>query len=420
MHLVSKALFLTLLVVGCQSPSGNTVVTPTTPTTGYSVLYDGNGNTSGAVPVDANKYQSNALFTVLGNTGNLAKATPFSSFSGWSDTAAGTYFIAVGTQQYAYYGRDTVLYAQWGGAVTTLAGSVGVMGLANGTGTQATFHSPEGIVSDGTALYLADSSNNQIRKIVISTGVVTTLAGSATGASGSADGAGTAASFNSPNGITILNGNLYVADAGTGKIRKIVISSAAVTTLASGFQIPAAMATDGTNLFVSDTLAQTISEVLMPSGAVVLLAGSGYGFADGSYTAAKFKSPSGLACDGTSLYIADGTNARIRKLVIASGVVTTLAGSGTYASTDATGAAASFTGPTGIATDGVNLFVVDGNRIRKVVIGTAAVTTIAGSGYGSSNGAGAATSFNAPMAIAVAGSSLYVADTGNQLIRSVQ
>ena len=115
------------------------------------------------------------------------------------------------------------------GAVTTLAGS-GSQGSTNATGTSAKFKTPRGIVKVGTNLYVADTDNHIIRKIVKSTGVVTTLAGTA-GSSGSTDGTGTAAKFYKPRAITTDGTNLYVADNSNHKIRKIVISTGAVTTL---------------------------------------------------------------------------------------------------------------------------------------------------------------------------------------------
>jgi len=115
------------------------------------------------------------------------------------------------------------------GAVTTVAGT-GSSGSANGTGTSASFNIPPGITTDGTNLYVADFNNHLIRKIVISTGVVTTVAG--TGSYGSANGTGTSASFNYPLAITTDGTNLYVADSSNHLIRKIVISTGAVTTVA--------------------------------------------------------------------------------------------------------------------------------------------------------------------------------------------
>jgi len=115
------------------------------------------------------------------------------------------------------------------GAVTTLAGT-GSSGSANGTGTSASFNSPTGITTDGTNLYVAENGNHLIRKIVISTGVVTTVAG--TGSSGSANGTGTSASFDTPYGITTDGTNLYVADSFNHLIRQIGIDNRSVTTLA--------------------------------------------------------------------------------------------------------------------------------------------------------------------------------------------
>ena len=104
-------------------------------------------------------------------------------------------------------------------AVTTLAGT-GSSGSADGTGTSASFCGPRWITSDGTNLYVADNHNHLIRKIVISTGAVTTLAGTA-GSSGSADGTGTSSSFYNPRWITTDGTNLYVADYYNHLIRKI-------------------------------------------------------------------------------------------------------------------------------------------------------------------------------------------------------
>ena len=156
--------------------------------------------------------------------------------------------------------------------MTTLAGSTD-NGSTNGTGTAASFYGPTGVTSDGTNLYVTEDLNHMIRKIVISTGVVTTVAGSTT--SGSANGTGTAASFYNPTGITTDGTNLYVSDSSNHMIRKIVISTGVVTTLAgsttsgsangtgtaASFNYPADIATDGTSLFVSDLLNHMIRKI---------------------------------------------------------------------------------------------------------------------------------------------------------------
>ena len=223
--------------------------------------------------------------------------------------------------------------------VTTFAGSAGSSVSTDGIGTAAGFRYPDGITTDGTNLYVTDSS--AIRKIVISTGVVTTIAGIAN-STGSTDGTGSAARFYSPAGITTDGTNLYVADAGNHTIRKVVISTEVVTTIAG-------------------------------------LPGSGnYLSTDGTGSAARFFTPIGITTDGTNLYVTDSYNNKIRKIVISTGVVTTLAGSGTAGSTNGTGTAASFSDPSGITTDGTNLYVADSSIIRKIVISTGVVTTIAG------------------------------------------
>jgi sugar lactone lactonase YvrE len=323
------------------------------------------------------------------------------------------------------------------GAVTTLAGSAEPAGSADGTGTAARFKNPYGITTDGNNLYVADTYNNTIRKIVIAAGEVTTLAGSA-GSSGSANGTGAAARFNYPQGITTDGTNLYVTD-GNSTIRKIVIATGEVTTLAGSglagftdgtgaaarFKYPCGITTEGTNLYVADTGNNTIRKIVIATGEVTTLAGSGLaGSANGTGAAAKFNNPSGITTDGSNLYVADTYDNTIRKIVIATGEVTTLAGSGLAGSTDGTGTAAKFNNPSGITTDGTNLYVADtnNNTIRKIVIATGAVTTLAGSAglEGSADGIGAAATFNNPGGVTTDGISLYVTDSNNELIRKIQ
>ena len=319
-----------------------------------------------------------------------------------------------------------------GSAVTTLAGT-GSSGSANGTGTLASFKGPMGITTDGTNLYVSDTYNHLIRKIVISTGVVTTLAG--TGSSGSADNStGTSASFKDPMGITTDGTNLYVADFSDHVIRKIVISTGVVTTVAgklwggagdpgsangtgtsASFYNPRGITTDGTNLYVADKGNHLIRKIVISTGVVTTLAGTGSsGSANGTGTSASFKGPCGITTDGTNLYVSDTYNHLIRKIVISTGVVTTLAG-GSRGSAD-------ITYPHGITTDGTNLYVADTTNylIRKIVISTGAVTTVAGTGSaGSANGTGTSASFNLPYGITIDGTKLYVADFSNHLIRKI-
>jgi len=184
-------------------------------------------------------------------------------------------------------------------AVTTLAGS-SYGSTDNATGTSASFNQPIGITTDGTNLYVADYNNHRIRKIVISTGVVTTLAGGSS--SGNTDATGTSAEFNSPYGITTDGTNLYVADRSNNRIRKIVISTGVVTTLAGSsegstdatgtsarFYRPSGITTDGTNLYVADMYNHRIRKIVIDNGTVTTLAGqSDNGSTDATGTSASF------------------------------------------------------------------------------------------------------------------------------------
>jgi hypothetical protein len=327
------------------------------------------------------------------------------------------------------------------GVVTTLAGTAGNPGSLDATGTAATFRTPYGIATDGTSLFVADTGNSTIRKIDIASGLVSTLTGSA-GTSGSTDGTGTAALFQAPCGITTDGTNLYVADTGNNTIRKVVISTGVVTTLAGSagvpgsadgtgtaatFNLPFGVTSDGTNLYVADTGNNTIRKVVISTGVVSTLAGiAGVpGSADGTGTAATFHTPYGVTTDGTSLFVADTGNSTIRIINIASEAVTTFIGSaGISGSTDGTGAAALFNHPGGITLEGTFLFVADtGNStIRKVVISAGLVTTLAGIAgvSGSGDAAGVAARFYHPVGITQYSSILYVTDTLNSTVRRIQ
>jgi hypothetical protein len=321
-------------------------------------------NTITLVSLSTGTY-SDCTITVTDTAGNISNTLSLSSF-----------FVAE-----LMGGSMQGLELSLSKVVTKFAGT-GSSGSADGTRTAASFQNPVGITTDGTNLYVADARNHLIRKIVISTGVVTTLAG--TGSSGSADGTGTSASFNKPVGITTDGTNLYVGDSDNNLIRKIVISTGVVTTLAgtgssgsvnatgtsASFNTPRGITTDGTNLYVADALNHLIRQIVISTGVVTTLAGTAgtSGSSNGTGTSASFYQPSGITTDGTNLYVGDGENHLIRQIVISTGVVTTVAGTGSSGSVDGTGTGASFSRPYAVTTDGTDLYVseYDNYLIRKI------------------------------------------------------
>lgn len=320
------------------------------------------------------------------------------------------------------------------GTVTTIAGD-GTAGFLDATGTAAQFNTPQGMTTDGTYLYMASLSGRRIRRIEIATGVVTTLAGS--GASGSLDGTGTAATFTSPRGITTDGVFLYLVDQGSHRIRKIEIATGVVTTFAGSttgyldatgtaaqFASPLDVTTDGTFLYVADQSNDRIRKIEISSGIVTTFAGSTAGYLDGTGTGAQFDTPNTITVSGSSLFVYDATNPRIRRIEIASGIVTTFAGDGTTGFLDGTGTAARLSTVRGFASDGTYLYVSEQNpnhAIRKIDIASGIVTTLAGNGTGAAlDGTGTAAGFNLPTGITTDGVDLFVAGGFSHRIRKIE
>ena len=327
-------------------------------------------------------------------------------------------------------------------AWSNLVGNPGGSGNKDGVGTGARFNYPKSMAVDAAGIvYVADTGNNTIRKLVFTgtTCTVTTLAGTP-GITGNADGTGGAAQFNNPGGIAVdTSGNLYVADSGNNTIRKVT-NTGVVTTLAgcpglngnvdgtgagAQFGYPQGIAVDNSfNVYVTDSFYHTIRKVTS-GGTVTTLAGcpNTWGFTDGTGSGALFYAPAGVAVDASgNLFVADTLNHTIRK-VTPGGVVTTLAGTPSqYGSLDGTGTGAQFNFPGALSVDaGGNLYVADTyNHTLRMVTSGGVVTTLSGStGFiGYSDGAAGAGLFNFPAGVAVDSSgNVYVADSGNHTIR---
>lgn len=321
------------------------------------------------------------------------------------------------------------------GLVTTLAGS-GSPGFNNGLGAAASFSRPRGVAVDSSGnVFVADQNNSAIRKIT-SSGLVSTLAGSSS--AGSGNGVSSTASFNQPRGVAVdSNGNVFVADQNNRVIRKIT-SAGLVSTLAgsgsagfsngigsiASFSDPYGVAVDGNgNVLVADKNNNAIRKIT-PTGAVSTLAGIGSsGFTNGSGIITRFNTPSGVTVDSIgNVYVADKDNNAIRKIT-PTGLVSTLAGSGSAGFNNGIGSAATFNKPSSVAVDRTsNVFVADsGNHVIRKITPDGVVSTLAGSGSpGSRSGIGIAASFNQPRGVAVdIIGNVFVADSSNNLIRKI-
>jgi sugar lactone lactonase YvrE len=353
------------------------------------------GTTSSTLEIlNVSSAQNNTKYRVV-TGGTASSATTL--------TVAQSYFTfptSVGTDSAGnLYVSDaqlqTIQKISTSGQVTLVAGATGQSGSTSGNGSTARFNQPGALAAapDGT-LSVSDTSNDLVRSITTG-GDVTTLAGSA-GVAGTVDGTGAAARFSSPTGIARDSGsNLYVADSLNNTIRKIT-SAGVVSTLAgtagtagsadgtgtgASFKSPAGVAVDSAgNVYVSDTYNHTI-RVIAAGGVVSTLAGQPgvSGTQDGTGSGARFNNPGGLAIGAAGeIYLADTGNSTIRKITPA-GVVTTIAGlPGIAGLMDGTGAYAWFNQPDGLTlgADG-NLYVADtGNALIRQVTLAGAVTTL--------------------------------------------
>jgi sugar lactone lactonase YvrE len=280
-------------------------------------------------------------------------------------------------------------------SILTIAGN-GTQGFAGngGQGLSAEFSTPNRITVDAVGnVYICDNHNYLIRKYTTSTGIVTTVAGTGTAGFSGDGGLATSAEIN-PNGIAVdAAGNLYIADAGNNRIRKVTATTGIITTIAG----------NGT---------------------------AGYSGDNGQATSAEINSPAGVRLDPTAthLYIADTQNNRVRQVTLATGVIVTGAGNGTsgYSGNGGYSTSAELSQPAGLAFDAAgDLYIADyGNQVvREVNASSYDISTVAGTGVcGYSGNGGAATSAKLcePSGVSFdAAGNLYIADSGNSVIRMV-
>ena len=290
------------------------------------------------------------------------------------------------------------------GTINTLAGS-GTGGFAGdgGAATGAELKIPFGVAVDSVGnVYIADSQNNRVRMVSI-IGAITTVAGNGLAESTGDGGPAIAASLNNPTGVAVdAAGNLYIADQHNNRIRLVntssVISTVAGTgtvgnsgdggpAIAATLYYPTSVALDGLGgLYIADTNNQRIRKVNISTGSIATVAGSGsvgYNCAAGLATAVGLHNPYGVAADGLgNIYVADTYNQCVRK--VTSGNITALAGNGlpTFGGDGGPATSAALNYPSGVAVDGLgNVYIADdvNSRIRMVTpLGT--INTLVGTG----------------------------------------
>ncbi|HSY76410.1 MAG TPA: T9SS type A sorting domain-containing protein [Bacteroidia bacterium] len=333
--------------------------------------------------------------------------------------------------------------------INTIAGN-GTPGYSGdgGIATGAELSSPQlGYPDDSGNVYIADASNNRLRKVT-TTGKIYTIAGNGTGSFAGDSGAATAAELYYVTGVVKDSaGNIYVSDFYNDRIRKIKPNGKIYTIAGTGvgsyngdggkavlaeISHPVTLCLDKKgNLYFADEFNNRIRKI-DTGGIITTVAGNGTGGYNGdniAATAAEISSADGLALDDSdNIYIADQSNDRIRKVNYKTGIITTIAGTGTlgYSGDGAAATAAEIAAPQGVAVDRLgNVYIADfdNNRIRMVSYATGKISTIAGNGTGGfsgDGGAATAASLYEPIGISVdASGNLYVADLANQRVRKL-
>lgn len=354
--------------------------------------------------VQANSGSARIILTVDGggtegdfpNVGAVM-SMPVANVSGDS---AGNRYIAGGNS------CNCVLKDAFEGLTTLVAGgnnqgSGGLYQNLNGPGysgdggqaTSAQLSNPSYAITDASGnVYIADTGNNRIRKVSASTGVITTFAGNGSAAYAGDGGYAANASLNAPSSIAIdTSGNLYIADSMNYRIRKVNLSGVISTVAGNG----------------------TV----------------GYSGDGGSAVNAQLANPSGIAVDSTgNLYIADSWNSVVRKVTASSGIITTVAGDGTtnYVDSGDGGLAtnATISQLNGVAVDTVgNIYIAGGACVREVNASNGIISTVAGNGtwgFSGDNGPAIDASLNEVGGLFVnATGNMFIADSGNGRVRQV-
>ena len=302
------------------------------------------------------------------------------------------------------------------GLITVVAGN-GEFGLSGdgGQATSARLYYPRGMALDTNGnLFVADQFNNRIRKISLSTGIISTFAGDSTTPKAVDDVAATNTKLNSPRDVAVdSSGNVYIADTMNYRVRKVLASNGFITAFAGNGKIPTESAVLGVsatttslcyprgialdksgNVFITDFGYNSIFKVAVGSGSLSLVTGAnqfagGYNGDDIAATTAFLNGPRDIALDATgNIFFTDANNYRVRKITVSSGIISTVAGGGPitdkicesyeYDGDGKDALSASLCYPDGIAVDASgNTFFCDSDHrvVRKVTYSPSTVAT---------------------------------------------
>jgi trimeric autotransporter adhesin len=402
----------------------------------YALAVDGSGNIFIAEPEDGRIRQVDGkanINTIAGNgtlgfggDGSAATNAMFYLPTGVAVDSSGNVYIADS--------QNNRVRKLSGSTVSTVAGNGGLSYSGDGgAATKAQLNTPQAVAVDGAGnFYIADTANHVVRKVAAN-GTISTLAG--TGAAGSGG-----SQLNSPQGVAVdSGGNVYISDTQNARVLKV--AGGAVSTVAGsgtvGFggdggaagsaqlNTPMGLAVDSAgNLYIADNGNHRIRKVI-PGGAISTVAGNGnqgYSGDNGAATLAQLNAPQGVAVDSAgNLYIADTLNNRVR--MVSGGNITTIAGTGLAGYTGDGGLAsrAQLVNPAGLAVDSAGvLYVSDlSAHVRKIYV-NGPIFTIAGSaaGYAGDGGLAGTANLNGPSGLAAdSKGNVYIADSGNNAVR---
>ncbi len=422
-----------------------------------------NQGETATMSVTASVYSGNLSYQWYSNDtdsnsgGTLIDGATESSYATPTNTAGETYYyVVVANTDNTATGNKTASTASnavlvkvndSGPIISTIAGT-GVGGYSGdgGPANLAEINNPYAVAIDSSGnVYIADTTNNRIRKIALD-GTIQTIAGTGTPGYSGDGGPATNARLNNPSGIAVdSSGNVYVADRYNNRIRKIAtdgtISTIAGTGSASysgdggpaneaAINSPTGVTVDSSgNVYIADRYNDRIRKIAT-DGTISTVTGtgsSGYSGDGGPADQAQLYWPFGVALDsGGNLYITDYSNHRVRK-VTPDGTIQTVAGTGSSGISEDGGPAdqAQLYSPSGIAIDSSgNIYIAEygGSRIRKIA-SDGTISTVAGtgsSGYSGDGGPADEANVNRPLGVAVDSSgNVYIPDTFNHRIRKV-